>query len=127
MTEPLRDLIKRLKEEAESISHGPCFPLKVTNRFQTNRIEDCHGNVVIEQPDIWLSEAAEYFVNAGNALPRLLALAEAACDWLRAADSDAELCPFCDYAYEYGDCTCTRPQLAPAAREKVRAIVEGKA
>lgn len=62
----------------DAISHGPCFPLNANERFGKPRIDDVHGNVVIEQPDIWLPEAAEYLVAAGNALPKLLAVARAA-------------------------------------------------
>lgn len=75
----------------ESISHGPCFPLSCTDRFHSHRIEDCHGNVVIDiehgRDAIWLPEAAEYLVLAGNSLPALLAEVTAARAWL-AADSE---------------------------------------
>ena len=64
--------IEKLQKLWDDVSHGPCFPLKCTDRFDSRRIEDCHGNVVIEQPDIWLDYAAEYLVAAGNALPELL-------------------------------------------------------
>ncbi len=67
--------LEDLKKQWEDISHGPCFPLKVTDRFGSNRIDDVHGNVVIEQPDIWLPEAAEYLVRAGNVLPLLIEVA----------------------------------------------------
>lgn len=85
--------LEALKKEWESIRHGPCFPLKLTERFGSHRFEDAQGNVVIEQPYtrknpecVWLPEAAEFFVLMANAAPELIALAEealAARKWLQ--------------------------------------------
>ncbi len=87
--------LAELEKQWEDVSHGPCFPLHCTDRFGTNRIEDCHGNVVIDAPlnpkqTIWLSEAAEYLVAAGNMAPALLKEIRAARAWYDARKTVAD-------------------------------------
>ncbi len=68
--------LDEIRELCDSLYHGPCFPLRFTERFQTWRIEDSHGNVVIEAPRgadmIDLPEAREGMILAINILPFLL-------------------------------------------------------
>ena len=97
----IAETIEKLRAEWDVISHGPCFPLDVNARFGKNRIDDAHGNVVVEQPDIWLPEAVEYLVNAGNAVPELLAeidrlrrLDKLAMEWLKAEDKLRTTIPY---------------------------------
>lgn len=74
--------LEDIRKLCDEVYHGPCFPLQYTTRFDTWRIEDVHGNVVIEAPDgagmIDLPEAREAMILAVNVLPKLLAVAEAA-------------------------------------------------